>query len=148
MSLYFAYGSNLDRAQMRRRCPGAVALGPAIMHGYRLVFAGYSRTWQGPVASIVPTYGARVEGVLYRLGRGELRVLDRYEGHPRSYRRYRRIVRDARGHRHRAQVYVLPSDVEQAQPSLSYLAVICRAYKRLGLDEALLRAALFGGLMV
>jgi gamma-glutamylcyclotransferase (GGCT)/AIG2-like uncharacterized protein YtfP len=116
------------------------------MHGYRLAFAGYSHTWQGPVATILPDRSAHVEGVLYRLGRGELRILDRYEGHPHKYRRYRRIVRDAGGQRHRAHVYVLPSEEEIAVPSIPYLAVIWRAYRRLGFDEGLLRAALLGGL--
>ena len=33
---YFAYGSNLDAAQMRARCPSAKLLGAAILDGYRL----------------------------------------------------------------------------------------------------------------
>ena len=146
MSLYFAYGSNLDHQQMRRRCPGATLEGPAIMHGYRLAFAGFSRTWRGPVATIVRDPEAAVEGVLYRLLRGQLRVLDRYEGHPRSYRRYRRIVRDLTGERRRTYVYVMPDEVELAPPSLPYLTVIWRAYGRLGFDHATLRAAALGGL--
>ena len=28
MTLYFAYGANMERAAMRKRCPGASALGP------------------------------------------------------------------------------------------------------------------------
>ena len=39
---YFAYGSNLDAAQMRARCPSAKLLGAAILDGYRLGFAGQS----------------------------------------------------------------------------------------------------------
>jgi gamma-glutamylcyclotransferase len=144
MSAYFAYGSNLDREQMRRRCPGAVLLARAMMSGYRLAFTGYSRVWQGPVATILPEPGSQVEGVLYRLAPGELRVLDRYEGHPRSYRRYRRIVRDARGQRHRAHVYVLPPDGELTLPSIPYLSVIWRAYQRFGFDQRVLREAAFG----
>ncbi len=145
MSLYFAYGSNLDRIQMRRRCPGAVCLGRASIHGYRLAFAGHSVTWGGPVATVVRDPRAHVEGVLYRLGRGELRVLDRYEGHPRQYQRYRRVVRLADGQRQRAHVYTLPDGTECALPSIPYLAVIWEAYDRLGLDQRLLRAARVGG---
>ena len=144
MSLYFAYGSNLDREQMRHRCPGAVRLVRATMSGYRLAFTGYSRVWQGAVATILPEPGAHVEGVLYRLAPGELRLLDRYEGHPNSYRRYRRIVRDAGGQRHRAHVYVLPPDGALTFPSIPYLSVIWRAYQRLGFDQSVLRQAAFG----
>jgi hypothetical protein len=35
MTLYFAYGSNMDRPAMKRRCPGARALGPATIDGHR-----------------------------------------------------------------------------------------------------------------
>ncbi len=30
-TLYFAYGSNLDPAQMRRRCPHSAPLGQAVL---------------------------------------------------------------------------------------------------------------------
>ena len=30
---YFAYGSNMDIAQMKRRCPEAELLGPAVLSG-------------------------------------------------------------------------------------------------------------------
>ena len=35
MKLYFAYGSNMNRAAMTRRCPNARAIGPAMLEGYR-----------------------------------------------------------------------------------------------------------------
>ena len=35
---YLAYGSNLNRNQMRMRCPGAKPLGTAVIEGYRLLF--------------------------------------------------------------------------------------------------------------
>jgi hypothetical protein len=46
--LYFAYGSNLDEVQMRRRCPQAVLVGPARLLGHRLVFSGW---WPGRSAA-------------------------------------------------------------------------------------------------
>ena len=33
MTLYFAYGANMERAAMRKRCPGAAALGVAVLRG-------------------------------------------------------------------------------------------------------------------
>lgn len=51
--LYFAYGSNLDGAQMRRRCPSARLVGAAILDGYRLGFAGQSAALGGGVATVV-----------------------------------------------------------------------------------------------
>ena len=42
MTLYFAYGANMERAAMEKRCPGAQPLGPALLRGWRYVIAqGY-----------------------------------------------------------------------------------------------------------
>jgi hypothetical protein len=35
MTLYFAYGSNLNRAAMMRRCPAARGVGTAVLEDYR-----------------------------------------------------------------------------------------------------------------
>ncbi len=40
MPCYFAFGSNMDVAQMARRCPGAQAMGRATLTDHRLVFRG------------------------------------------------------------------------------------------------------------
>ena len=42
VTLYFAYGANMERAAMAKRCPGAQPLGPALLRGWRYVIAqGY-----------------------------------------------------------------------------------------------------------
>jgi Gamma-glutamyl cyclotransferase, AIG2-like len=73
MTLHFAYGSNMSRALMRRRCPGARGLGPARLDGWRFVITrdGY--------ASLVRDPGARVHGVLWRLTPRDLAALHAYE---------------------------------------------------------------------
>jgi len=141
--LYFAYGSNLDAAQMRQRCPHAAPLGKGVLTGYRLAFGGHSRAWGGPVATVVKEPDDWVEGVLYALPRAELALLDRFEGHPFAYRRKLLLVTDEAGRRRRAWVYVLPL-AEEAPPAPDYLGVLWRAYQRLGFDRAPL-AAVRGG---
>ena len=73
MTLYFAYGSNMDRAAMRRRCPGARALGPAILEGHRF-FVGIDG-W----GSVKPQRCNSVHGVLWRLTPRDLAALHAYE---------------------------------------------------------------------
>jgi hypothetical protein len=73
MTPYFAYGSNMDRGAMRRRCPGAVALGPAVLENYRF-FIGLAG-W----GSVRPSPGRRVHGVLWRLTPRDMAVLHAYE---------------------------------------------------------------------
>ncbi len=38
MKYYFAYGSNLHHAQMKRRCPKCRYIKKHILHGYQLTF--------------------------------------------------------------------------------------------------------------
>ena len=142
-TLYFAYGSNLDGAQMRRRCPTSAPAGPATLDGWRLAFGGHSRTWGGPVATLVKDPDEWVDGLLYALTPGELAVLDRCEGHPLCYRRRLLLVTDDSNRRRRAHVYVLPVD-EEAPPAPAYLGVLRRAYRRLGFDRGPLAAAAGG----
>ncbi|MFI5246539.1 MAG: gamma-glutamylcyclotransferase family protein, partial [Gemmatimonadales bacterium] len=52
MVLYFAYGSNLDEAQMRERCPAAERVARATLRGHVLTFGGFSHKWNGAVASV------------------------------------------------------------------------------------------------
>jgi cation transport regulator ChaC len=142
-TLYFAYGSNLDPDQMRWRCPGAVAGPRATLAGLRLAFGGRSRAWGGAVATLVREPESQVEGLLYRLPSDELTALDRYEGHPSIYRRQRLQVTEATGRRRRPWVYLL-SSAEAARPTVAYFARLWRAYRRLGLNQAPLVAAVGG----
>lgn len=76
--LYFAYGSNLNPARMRARCPGARFVGTATLRGWRLVERLY--------ADVERAAGGSVRGAVYWLGRADLDALCRYEGAPRVYR--------------------------------------------------------------
>ncbi len=91
MTLYFAYGSNLDGAQMEARCPGHGFRGLARLPGHRLHFPLYSAsTWKGAVASLDPCAGSDVWGVLYDLTPAHVAALDCHEGLDRTPPRYRR----------------------------------------------------------
>ena len=141
--LYFAYGSNLDSAQMRRRCPSARLVGAAILDGYRLGFAGRSASWGGGVATVVRDREGRVPGLVWAVSADDLERLDRCEGHPFAYRRKRLLVDTGEARRRRVHVYV-KNDAEQALPTEAYLGVIWRAYRRHGFDEQGLSLALGG----
>lgn len=73
MTLYFAYGSNMDVAAMRCRCPGAQARGTAVLADHRF-FIG-PEGW----GSIRPARGNRVHGVLWRVTPRDLAALHAYE---------------------------------------------------------------------
>lgn len=71
--LHFAYGSNMSRPLMQRRCPEAREVGTGVLPGWRFVIAvdGY--------ASIVPRPGELVYGVLWRLSPRDVAAVNAYE---------------------------------------------------------------------
>jgi gamma-glutamylcyclotransferase (GGCT)/AIG2-like uncharacterized protein YtfP len=87
MPQYFAYGSNMDPAQMEQRIPGARALGPARLNGFALTFSVYSKRWEGGAANIQLDPKGHVWGVLWDIPDAGADQLDAYEGHPVFFRR-------------------------------------------------------------
>ncbi|MCX8043882.1 MAG: gamma-glutamylcyclotransferase, partial [Desulfobacterota bacterium] len=71
---YFAYGSNLSRRQMRRRCPDARVVGTGRLDGYRWIIN--SRGF----ATIVPSENDVVWGTIFSISSSDERALDGYEG--------------------------------------------------------------------
>jgi gamma-glutamylcyclotransferase (GGCT)/AIG2-like uncharacterized protein YtfP len=71
---YFAYGSNMDRNQMLKRCPEAELISVATISGWRF------RINTRGVATIVPEDESTVYGIVWRLSKGDEQNLDYYEG--------------------------------------------------------------------
>lgn len=73
MTLYFAYGSNMNKAVMARHAPDAVAVGIAKREHWRFIIAreGYG--------SIEPSPGGTVHGVVWKVSDRDLVGLDAYE---------------------------------------------------------------------
>jgi len=72
--LYFAYGSNMDAAQMACRCPEAVFLSTARLPRYRFLINARG------VATIVRDPKSDVYGVIWSITPDDERNLDRCEG--------------------------------------------------------------------
>ncbi len=79
--IYFAYGSNMDPAQMSARCSGARARGAAYLAGYRLHFPRWSPRRLHAVASIEAYPEAGVWGVVYDMTPEDWTCLHPFEGH-------------------------------------------------------------------
>ncbi|MFD2328810.1 gamma-glutamylcyclotransferase family protein [Cohnella sp. GCM10020058] len=136
--LYFAYGSNLNREQMRRRCPSAQAIGRAYLPHYSLEFKA-NLNGVG-VANIRQEYGSYVEGALYQLTERCQNTLDGFEGHPYVYRRNMVKVFDYDHQENWACTYILGRG-EFAQPSDEYLDRIQDGYLDFGIPFERLAAA-------
>jgi gamma-glutamylcyclotransferase (GGCT)/AIG2-like uncharacterized protein YtfP len=122
-TLYFAYGSNLDLRQMRRRCPGSSPVGRARLPDYRLGFTRYSTKRKGGVADIVPEAGATTWGAIYTCTDADMESLDQFENVPHSYRRIDVVVLDDEENELEAVAYFANKTGEFA-PGRDYLGLL------------------------
>ena len=130
-SLYFAYGINMSREDMARRCPGASIVGVATLRDYRFLI-----TDRGG-ASVIPFLGSVVFGVLWSIGETDLAALDHYEGVPDSYLRWNMDVL-VDGDPVTAEIYTATS-VKEGRPWPMYLERIVGAAREVGMPEGYVR---------
>jgi hypothetical protein len=97
---HFAYGNNMDNTAMRRRCPGATAIGVGRLNGWRFIIM------RGGYASVVSDPGASVYGVLWRVMPRDLAALHAYEALDSGLYRRRTLPVRLAGRNIPALVYV------------------------------------------
>ena len=133
MVLNFAYGSNMSGEGMRIRCPQAQAVGPARLDGWRFIINtdGY--------ASIVPSPGGTVHGVLWRLSARDLRALNAYEAIDSGLYIRRMLSVRCGNARQRALVFIARRS-ERGRPRPGYLAPIVAAARDWHFPEAYVSA--------
>ncbi len=137
MPLYFAYGSNLDVAQMQHRCAEAVQLvAPGCLRGYTLAFNAYSSSWGGGVADVVVAPQHEVWGLVYEVSMAGLERLDIYEGYPHLYTRFQDAIDTSRSVLTAVWIYTVVHKQEFIPPSQEYLSIIQRAARCFDFPEA------------
>lgn len=130
---YFAYGSNMNFEQIKKRCPGARFLTKAKLNGYKFVYDGYSVSRNCAVANIVKSERDSVEGAVFEIDGECLKNLDHYEGYPGSYKREQLVVNDEDDKSYKAIVY-LRSPLPIGKPSDEYRDIILQGAKDCGLS--------------
>jgi cation transport regulator ChaC len=130
---YFAYGSNMSTAMMKRRCPSAVAIDTARLDGWRffIMAAGF--------ASIAPANGSVVHGVLWSLAPRDLAALNAYEGVDGGLYVRRTLPVRHQGRHARALVYVGTSALP-GRPRPAYQWSIAAAARQWQLPADYVRA--------
>ncbi len=79
--LYFAYGSNMDFAQMHARCPSARYVTVARFPDHRLAFTRYAKNRGCGTCDALPETGSGIWGVVFDITEGDLSCLDKNEGY-------------------------------------------------------------------
>ena len=130
--LYFAYGSNLNLFQMKRRCKDSVFLKKYELKGYRLNFRSKYRA-----ADIEKSKNSLVPGALFEISKSDEKKLDVYEDYPILYKKiyftyYNKTV----------MTYIMVNKTEFRYPTERYLNVVKRGYKDCKLNMKYLKIAL------
>jgi gamma-glutamylcyclotransferase (GGCT)/AIG2-like uncharacterized protein YtfP len=139
MKIYAAYGSNMNLAQMKMRCPKAKVIGNGELAGYKLTFRGRNNG----VANVERDPAGCVPIVLWTITGECERALDRYEGYPTLYKKEIVRVTTATGEQE-AMLYVMAKQYESmpALPIGHYFEIIRQGYEDNGIDVLPLQEAL------
>ena len=83
--LYFAYGSNLNHKQMKKRCSGSKYIKNYILKDYKLCFSHKTNHSIYGHANILKNKGSKVQGALWSITKNDVYELDGYEGVDYNY---------------------------------------------------------------
>ena len=130
--LYFAYGSNLNHFQMKRRCKDSVFLKKINLTNFKLTFRSKYRA-----ADIEPKKNSIVPGALFEISKSDEKKLDVYEDYPTLYKKYYFTY-----YGKKVMTYTMTKKTLFAYPTERYLNVVKRGYKDCNLDNHILKKAL------
>jgi len=130
--LYFAYGSNLNHFQMKRRCKDSIFLKKYELKNYRLNFRSKYRA-----ADIEKKKNSIVQGALFEISRSDEKKLDIYEDFPILYTKIY-----FKYYNKQVMTYIMNKKTQFRYPTEKYLNVIKQGYKDCKLDKNFLTKAL------
>ena len=132
--LYFAYGSNLNHFQMKRRCKDSIYLKKINLKNFRLTFRSKYRA-----ADIETKKNSIVPGALFEISKSDEKKLDVYEDFPILYKKYYFYY-----YGKKVMTYTMVKKTSFKFPTERYLNIVIKGYKDCELDFSYLRKALKG----
>ena len=130
--LYFAYGSNLNHFQMKRRCKDSIYLKKFKLKNFRLTFRSKYRA-----ADIECKKNSVVPGALFEISKSDEKKLDIYEDYPTLYKKHYFHY-----YGKKVMTYVMVKKTSFKFPFKRYLNTIKKGYKDCRLDKKYLQKAL------
>jgi len=129
VSLHFAYGSNMSRALMTARCPGATARGVGTLAGWRFVVN------PDGVGSLAPEPGGLTYGVLWRVTLRDLAAINAYESVDTALY-HRRVLPVQFGSRRLPALTYIARRKGEGVPRPGYISLVVAAAREWQLPEA------------
>ena len=130
--LYFAYGSNLNHFQMKRRCKDSVFLKKINLSNFKLTFRSKYRA-----ADIEPKKNSTVQGALFEISKSDEKKLDVYEDYPILYKKYYFTY-----YGKKVMTYSMINKSKFTFPTERYLNIVKKGYKDCDLNKKHLKKAL------
>ena len=130
--LYFAYGSNLNHFQMKRRCKDSVFLKKINLSNFKLTFRSKYRA-----ADIEPKKNSIVPGALFEISKSDEKKLDIYEDYPILYKKHYFYY-----YKKKVMTYTMTKKTLFKFPTERYLNIVKKGYKDCKLNSNLLKKAL------
>ena len=130
--LYFAYGSNLNHFQMKKRCKDSVFLKKINLSNFKLTFRSKYRA-----ADIEPKKNSIVSGALFEISKSDEKKLDIYEDYPNLYKKYYFYY-----YRNKVMTYTMVKKSQFRFPTERYLNVVKKGYKDCKLNLKFLKQGL------
>ena len=130
--LYFAYGSNLNHLQMKRRCKDSIYLKKFKLKNFRLTFRSKYRA-----ADIEIKKNSKVPGGLFEISKSDEKKLDIYEDFPTLYKKHYFHY-----YGKKVMTYVMVKKTSFKFPTERYLNTIKQGYIDCRLDKKYLQKAL------
>ena len=130
--LYFAYGSNLNHFQMKRRCKDSIFLKKINLNDFRLTFRSRYRA-----ADIELKKNSIVPGGLYEISKRDEKKLDIYEDFPALYKKYYFNY-----YGKKVMTYTMVKKSPFKFPTERYLNIVKKGYQDCKLDQKFLKDGL------
>ena len=130
--LYFAYGSNLNHFQMKRRCKDSVYLKKINLKNFKLTFRSKYRA-----ADIEPKKNSIVSGGLFEISNSDEKKLDHYEDYPILYKKLYFYY-----YGKKVMTYIMVKKSKFTFPTERYLNVVKQGYNDCKIDIKILLKAL------
>ena len=130
--LYFAYGSNLNHFQMKRRCKDSLFLKKMNLKDFKLTFRSKYRA-----ADIEKNKNSFVPGGLFEISKSDEKKLDVYEDYPTLYKKHYFYY-----YGKKVMTYTMNKKTPFRYPTERYLNIVKQGYKDCKLNLKFLKKAL------
>ena len=134
---YLAYGSNLNKTEMKERCPFSRPIGTTFLEGYRLVFKGQP---EASFLTIEQCEGSSIPVGVFKITSIDEANLDYYEGFPTLYSK-ETVEVSIKGKKISALIYVMNPFYSYNLPSPTYLTRCAKGYEDFNIDIKYLHQA-------